>query len=207
MPRSDRLATRRDILRLALAGALSPLSACDDGGWYGKDVTGLLPEMAFAMTRARDGAAVTEADYRGQVVAMFFGFTFCPDICPMTLANLSAVLDRLGDDAEAITVLFVTVDPLRDTLPAMADYVSAFTPRAQGLRGTDNQLARLARRLKVTYRVDRPGPDKPDYAVSHGKSVYIFDATGAARVMWPQFDTTDADIDAATRDLRRLLSG
>ena len=159
------------------------------------------------MTRARDGAAVTEADYRGQVVAMFFGFTFCPDICPMTLANLSAVLDRLGDDAEAITVLFVTVDPLRDTLPAMADYVSAFTPRAQGLRGTDNQLARLARRLKVTYRVDRPGPDKPDYAVSHGKSVYIFDATGAARVMWPQFDTTDADIDAATRDLRRLLSG
>ena len=79
--------------------------------------------------------------------------------------------------------------------------------RFQGLRGTDNQLARLARRLKVTYRVDRPGPDKPDYAVSHGKSVYIFDATGAARVMWPQFDTTDADIDAATRDLRRLLSG
>ena len=197
--------TRRTVLRLGAGGALLPLAGCDDAAWYGENVTGLLPDLSFAMTRAADGAPVTEADYRGQVVALFFGYTFCPDICPMTLSNLSAVMDALGPQAQEVTILFVTVDPQRDTLPVLSEYVSAFTPRAQGLRGTDNQLVRLARRLKVTYKVTATGPDAPDYAVSHGKSVYVFDATGAARVMWPAFDTLDADIDAAAGDMRRVI--
>ena len=205
MARIERTLTRRTALRLGLGGALLPLAGCEDAGWYGKDVTGLLPDLSFAMTRAGDGAPVTEATYRGQVVALFFGFTFCPDICPMTLSNLSAVMDALGAQAQEVTILFVTVDPQRDTLPVLSEYVSAFTPRAQGLRGTDNQLARLARHLKVTYKIDTTGPDDPDYAVSHGKSVYVFDATGAARVMWTAFDTLEADIGAATGDLRRVI--
>ncbi|MGK7296851.1 MAG: SCO family protein [Candidatus Wenzhouxiangella sp. M2_3B_020] len=183
-----------------------PLAACDDGKWYGTNVTGVLPDLSFTMTRARDAATVTEDAYRGQVVALFFGYTFCPDICPMTLANLSGVMDALGAEAQAATVLFVTVDPVRDTLPVLADYISVFTPRVQGLRGTDNQLSRLARRLRLTYKVEASGRDESDYAVSHGKTVYVFDRSGAARVIWPQFDTADADVQAAATDLGRLIS-
>ena len=206
MARSEPSLPRRAALRLGLGAALWPLVACDDeDGWYGTDVSGLLPDLAFSMTRARDGVAVTEADYRGQAVALFFGYTFCPDICPMTLSNLAGVMEALGPGAQQVTILFVTVDPERDTPETTAEYVAAFTPRAEGLRGTDNQLARLARRFKVTYKVPPHAPGDTDYAVSHGKSVYVFDKTGAARVLWPQFDTLEADIDAAAGDLRRVI--
>ena len=185
-----------------------PLAGCDeDGGWYGTDVSGLLPDLTFSMTRARDGALVTEADYRGQVVALFFGYTFCPDICPMTLSNLAAVMESVGPQAQQVSILFVTVDPERDTLPTLAEYVSAFTPRAHGLRGTDNQLARLTRRFKVTYKIAAHAPGDTRYAVSHGKSVYVFDKAGEAQVMWPQFDTLEADIEGGASDLRRIIKG
>lgn len=188
-------------------GGVAALAGCGSDRWYGKDVTGILPDLDFALTRAGDGQAVTEEDYKGQIVALFFGFTFCPDICPMTLSNLAAVVDRLGQDAEDFSILFVTVDPERDTLPVLAEYTSAFTLRAAGLRGTPDQLARLARRLKVTYRVE-PHPDGArDYDVSHGKSVYVFDRSGAARVLWPEFDTLQADVAAASEDVQRLIAG
>lgn len=205
MAGSELILTRRTTLRLLVAGAALPwLAGCgDDGGWSGIDVKGTLPDLAFAMTRASDGKTVTEQDYRGQVVALFFGFTFCPDICPMTLANMTAVAESLGDQAKDLSILFVTVDPQRDTAASLAEYVAHFTPRATGLRGTDNQLTSLARRYKVTYRVD-PGED---YAVSHGKSVYLFDGTGAARVLLPDFDTAESDIDGVTADIRRLIKG
>lgn len=209
MPRSDVRVTRRALLaRMGCAGLALPLAACDDDtAWYGKDVTGLLPDLRFAMTRAQDGARVTEADYQGQVVALFFGFTFCPDVCPMTLSNLASVVEQLGEDAERLSILFVTVDPERDTPAVMAEYAAAFTPRADGLIGTPDQLARLARRLKVTYRIAPYDPGDSDYDVSHGKSVYLFDAEGEARVMWPTFDTLEADIGGATDDVGRVMRG
>lgn len=194
---------RRGALRLLAGGALLPaLAGCKGGGdWTGIDVSGTLPDLAFTATRARDGQTVSARDYRGQVTALFFGYTFCPDICPMTLANLSAVADRLGEKAARLSILFVTVDPARDTAETLADYVAAFSPRATGLRSTDNQLAALARRYRITYRVDPGDP----YTVSHGRSVYVFDGTGAARVMLPDFDTAEADIAGVTEDMRRLV--
>ncbi|PTX41867.1 protein SCO1/2 [Allosediminivita pacifica] len=188
-------------------GGAAALTGCRTETWYGKDVTGILPDLDFALTSAQDRQAVTEADYHGRIVALFFGFTFCPDICPMTLSNLAGVADRLGEDAENFSILFVTVDPERDTLPILADYAAAFTPRAAGLRGTPDQLARLARRLKVTYKVEPHPEGARDYAVSHGKSVYVFDRSGAARVLWPEFDTLQADVAAATEDIQRLITG
>lgn len=198
--------SRRGALRLAAGGAaLGALGACRDEGWYGIDVAGTLPDLSFEMTRADDGASVTEADYRGRVVALFFGYTFCPDICPMTLANLTALAERLGELAREVSFLFVTVDPRRDTPEVMRRYVGFFTPRADGLRGTDNQLAILARRFRVTYRVE-PHEDDRRYTVSHGQSVYVFDRAGAARVMWPAFDSPEADIGGGAGDLRRLIA-
>ncbi|MET4103289.1 protein SCO1/2 [Roseovarius sp. MBR-78] len=191
--------------RIGCAGLVLPLAACDDEVWYGKDVTGLLPDLSFTMIRAQDGARVTQDDYKGQVVALFFGFTFCPDICPMTLSNLSAVLEQLGERAAKLSILFVTVDPDRDTPEIMAEYVGAFTPRADGLIGTPNQLARLARRIKVTYKIAPHEADDMTYDVSHGKSVYVFDAQGEARVMWPSFDTLETNTAGATADIRRIM--
>ncbi len=206
MGRSDVTMSRRALLgRMGCAGLALSLAACDDAGWYGTDVTGLLPDLSFSMARAQDGARVTQADYEGQVVALFFGFTFCPDICPMTLANLSAVAEQLAEDAAKLSILFVTVDPGRDTPAVMTEYTSAFTPRADGLIGTPDQLARLARRLKVTYRIAPHEPGDMEYDVSHGKSVYVFDESGEARVLWPGFDTLEADIAGATADLRRVM--
>ncbi|WP_227420064.1 SCO family protein [Roseitranquillus sediminis] len=199
--------SRRRVLRKLAGGALTlTLAGCaEEDGWYGVNVTGTLPDLAFRMTRARDGAAVTEEDFRGRAVALFFGFTYCPDVCPLTLANLSAVADRLGPAADRLSIVFVTVDPERDTPAELARYVAAFTDRATGLRGDPNQLAALARRLRVTYKVSPHEPGADDYAVSHGKSVYIFDPSGDARLMWPEFDTADADIEAAAADLERLI--
>lgn len=188
------------------AGLGLPLAGCAEEDWYGVDVSGAVPDLAFRFTETGSGRKVTEADYRGQVVAMFFGYTFCPDICPMTLSNVTAVAEALGERAEGLTVLFVTVDPQRDTPDFLARYVGHFTDRARGLRGTDNELAAVARRYRVTYKIADHAPGAENYEVSHGKSVYIFDGSGKARLLWPSFDTMQADLKAGTRDLERLIS-
>ena len=200
--------SRRRVLHLCAGGPLAlALSGCRDEDWYGVDVAGTLPDLELTMTRARDGSTVTEDDFRGRAVALFFGFTFCPDVCPLTLANLTAVADALGPKADELAIVFVTVDPERDTLDDLGRYVAAFTERATGLRGDPNQLAALARRLRVTYKVAPHDEGETDYAVSHGKSVYIFGPDGEARLMWPEFDSSKADITAAAADLDRLIGG
>lgn len=195
---------RREVLLGGATAALMTLSGCTgDDGWNGVDVSGTLPDLSFTLMRASDGKRVTEADYAGRVVTLFFGYTFCPDICPMTLSNLAEVTERLGDRAKALSILFVTVDPRRDTRNVLKKYVSGFTPRADGLRGTGNHLAAVARRYRVTYKVE---PDASGgYSVSHGQSVYVFDQRGEARLLLPRFSTGDADIEGATSDLRRLV--
>ncbi len=105
------------------------------------------------MTDAMTGQKVTAADFRGKVVLLYFGYTQCPDFCPTTLTNLTHVLDRLGARAKDVRVLFVTVDPNRDTLPVLKQYAAAFGPQVVGLRGTPDELANLARRYRVGYSV------------------------------------------------------
>ena len=134
-------------------------------------------------------------------------YAFCPDVCPMTMANLTAVAERLQEESQELTILFVTVDPERDTRQMLADFSAAFGPRSVPLRGTENQLARLARRYKTTYKIAAHAPGTKDYAVSHGKSVYVFDEEGEARLLWPEFDTAEADIAGAVRDVQRLIDG
>jgi len=198
--------TRRRAIALMGAGLGAALiGGCRRGGdRIAFDISGNSPPLEFVMTRASDGRRVTEADYRGRVVMLYFGYTFCPDVCPTTLANVADILKRLGPDAKRVRLLFVTVDPNRDTLPVLADYVKNFAPEIDGLRGDSDQLASLARRYRVVYSVT-PATGTHPYEVTHGSAIYVFDANGAARLLISSLATTGVDVDGVTADLRRLV--
>lgn len=159
-----------------------------------------MPPLAFTMVRANDGKPVTAADYRGRVVILYFGYTNCPDECPTTLANLATVLQGLGPDAKNVRVLFVTVDPTRDTLAALKSYATAFAPEIDGLRGSADAIARLARRYRVTYQVTLASPDHA-YEVMHSASTFFFDRRGNARYV----ATSVANAPIIEADVRALL--
>lgn len=149
------------------------------------DIKGIMPALSISMTRANDGKAVNAGDYRGKIAVLYFGYTHCPDVCPTTLSNLSLALTALGDDAKKVRVLFVSVDPQRDTLPVLKEYVNAFAPEVDGLRGTANQVADLARRYRVAYSVT-PASATHGYDVTHSNSIYFFDGEGRARFVTMQ---------------------
>jgi len=188
----------RNVMRAAALAGVLALAACGQkASWYGTGITGIMPPLAFAMTRASDGAPVSAQDFRGHEVLLYFGYTNCPDVCPTTLANVAQALTKLGARAKDVRVLFVTVDPKRDTLPVLKTYVKAFSPQMVGLRGDPDAIAKLARRYRVAYTVD-PGPP---YEVSHSSAVFFFDAEGHARVVTLATDNTDA----LAGDMERLL--
>lgn len=127
------------------------------------------------------GAPRSLADYRGKVVVLFFGFTHCPDICPTTLSLLKSALAELGDDARQVQVLFVSLDPGRDTPAALASYVSAFDPRFTGLTGDTAAVDGAARAFKVPYfRYDL---GTGNYTVDHGGGIFMLDRRGRARIL------------------------
>jgi protein SCO1 len=178
------------ILVVACAPARGPVT----------DITGAMPRLDFAMTRANDGKDVTEDAYRGHVVILYFGYTNCPDACPTTLSDLAAVLQRLGPRAHDVRVLFVTVDPNRDTPAALKAYVNAFAPEIDGLRGSEDAIARLARRYRVTYQVTPASPGHA-YDVMHSDSVFFFDRDGRVRYV----ATSVADAAKIEADVRALM--
>jgi protein SCO1/2 len=198
---------RRRFLQLAGLGfGIALLGGCEDKTkFHGIDVSGTSPPLAFTMDRTPDGSRVTERDYRGQTVMLYLGYTFCPDVCPTTLAAITRSLAGLGTAAQQVTVLFVTVDPQRDTLPILTDYVRNFGPRVVGLRGTPDELAALARRYRLLYSV-RPATKENSYEVSHSPAVYIFDGSGAARVLVTSLSSPTPDIAGVTADLRQLIA-
>jgi protein SCO1 len=170
------------------------LAACGRQPFHMTDISGSGPKLEFHLTRT-DGNAVTGGSYRGQVVALYFGYTHCPDVCPATLANLSEMLAKVG--SKDVRVLFVTVDPGRDTPRLLGEYAAAFSPWIHGLHGTSNQLADVARRYRVAYGVKKG----PPYEVTHSNAVFFFDRDGRARLV-----TTDTgDTTAMAEDVKRLL--
>jgi protein SCO1/2 len=122
------------------------------------------------------------ADFKGKVVVMFFGYTQCPDVCPTTMAEMTEVLKQLGPQADQVQVLFVTVDPERDTQELLAQYVPAFDKRFIGLRGTPEQTAAVAKEFKVMYN-KVAGSSKDSYTVDHTAASYVFDKEGKLRLL------------------------
>ena len=169
-------------------------------------MSGISPPLLLSMTRATDGKLVTQADYRGDVVLLYFGYTYCPDVCPLTLTNVAHVLANLGKQADHVRVLFVTVDPNRDTLAVMKQYAASFAPQIEGLRGTPDALASLARRYRIEYSVTPESAGHP-YEVTHSSAIYVFDSSGAARLLIPSLASQAPDIAGVTADLRQLING
>ncbi len=144
------------------------------------------------------GRAVTEKDFSGQWRLMYFGFTFCPAICPTELAKMTEVLNALGEKGEQITPIFITIDPERDTQKIMADYVSLFHPRLIGLTGTPDQIAEIAKAYKVYYaKVD--DPTLSEYTMDHSSYIYLIDPQDNLHALYKIDQTADeviADISA-----------
>jgi protein SCO1/2 len=185
------------------------LGACSDGGtsYSGAsvDVSGSLPPLAFTMRRASDGQEVTAADYRGTIVLPYFGYTSCPDVCPMTLSNMTTMLRKLGSSSNQIRVLFVTIDPNRDSLAALKQYTSSFAPQVVGLRGTADHLAAVAKRYRIAYSV-KPIAGTGDYEVTHSTGVYLFNKDGNVRRLFAGLEKpAPPGLERMTQDVRNLL--
>ncbi|HEY9545673.1 MAG TPA: SCO family protein [Solimonas sp.] len=192
----------RHLFRFAIAlFGLIVLVAChNQQGWHLRKITHLLPDLHFTMQQAGGGEVHAE-DFRGKPVLLYFGYTHCPDICPTTLARLRAVKQALGTEGDKLQVLFVSVDPARDTTAELADYVHAFDPSFVGLRGTPAQTEALAKRYRVSFT--RQG-DEPNggYTMSHSSAIFIFDAKGKARLLAKE----DSPIGDFTADLPKLIA-
>jgi protein SCO1/2 len=165
-----------------------------------KSIRGLESPLEFQMTD-QDGQRVTAADYRHDLVLLYFGYTECPDQCPTTLATLANALHTLGPQASRVRVLFVTVDPSRDTAGVLKRYVSNFGPEFVGLRPDQDELTALSKRYRVAYHYETP--DKyGNYAVDHSSAVFIFDGGGRARLLALPDNTSQQ----VASDLHRLLT-
>ena len=147
-----------------------------------------------------NGKPRTLADYRGKAVVIFFGYTQCPDVCPTTLAELAEVMKKLGPEADRVQVLFVTVDPERDTPDLLSKYVPAFDPRFAGLYGDAAATERVAKEFKIIYQ-KQPGATPGSYTVDHSAGTYIFDPQGRLRL----YVSYGQGPDVFAHDLRELL--
>ena len=126
-----------------------------------------------------DGKKVTDQDFRGKYMLVYFGYTFCPDVCPTSLNTVSDALDKLGPKADRIQPLFITVDPSRDTPAVVKQYAAAFGPRIQGLTGTPAQIEAVGKTYRVYYKENRTSGGSNDYTMDHSSVLYLMGPDGA----------------------------
>jgi protein SCO1/2 len=170
-------------LRILLAlAAAALLGGCgqEPPKFKSTDVTGMDFSGDFRLAD-HNGKERSLADFRGKVVVMFFGYTHCPDVCPTTMAELAGAMQTLGKDAERVQVLFVTVDPERDTADLLAKYVPSFHPSFLGLRGDPEATAKTAKDFKIMYQ-KQPGATPATYTVDHSAGTFVFDPQGRLRL-------------------------
>jgi protein SCO1/2 len=125
----------------------------------------------------QDGKTVTDADFKGQLTLVYFGYTFCPDACPTALGTITAALNKLGADANKVTPIFITIDPQRDTPQVMKDYAANFHPRLRALTGTTEQVTAAAHAYRV-YFAKADGADPQHYLMDHSTIIYLMDRDG-----------------------------
>ena len=193
------------LARMSLSAlVLAATSGCGHAARYRlHDISGFVPRLAFTLDDASSGVPVTARSFRGKIVLLYFGYTHCPDVCPATLAKLARAVTALApDERDAVRILFVTVDPMRDTDAVLKAYAAAFGPQVVALRGTKAEIDTLAARYRVSYGFGKPGANG-DYEVSHSSAVFIFERKGRAVLL-----ADPADGAAAIQsDLRSLVGG
>jgi protein SCO1/2 len=188
----------RSLIAFALA-ALVAACAPDKPSFRMSDVTGSAFGRDFALFD-QNGKPRTLADFRGKAVVLFFGYTQCPDVCPTTMGTLAQAMKDLGKDADRVQVLFVTVDPERDTPALLSEYVPAFDPRFLGLYGDAQATERVAKEFKVIYRKS-PGATPDTYTMDHSAGTFVFDPQGRLRL----YAGYGQGADVFVHDLRELL--
>lgn len=184
------------------AATVVALAACNDPPpppFGAEDITGASFGGEISLTDHR-GAARSLKDFRGSAVLLFFGYTHCPDICPTTMSRFAAVKRLLGEDGGRLKVVFVTLDPERDTVPVLEKYVPFFDREFVGLTGSDEAIADVAKRYRVPF-VRRPG-ENGNYLIDHWAGAYAFDAAGRLRLYVPP----DQSNESLAADLRRLIA-
>ena len=182
---------------------LSFVAACEHAKppFNAVDITGTAGFGTDFRLTDHNGKTRTIADFSGKAVAIFFGFTHCPDVCPTTLSDMKRVMEKLGPDSGRLQVLFVTVDPKRDTPELLAKYVPSFNASFLGLYGDDEATAKIARDFKIIYRI-QPGKTADSYTVDHSAGTLIFDPHGTLRLFVDYGRLTPEQIAA---DIKRLL--
>ena len=193
-------------MRIVYRGlAAASLAACERGlgsaaSFKAVDITGAEYGRDFELSDA-DGKVRRLADFKGQVVVVFFGFTHCPDVCPTSLLLMETAVEQLGPDAaKKVNLVFITVDPERDTPALLKGYVPNFGPTFIGLTGTPQQVADVARAFRVYYQ-KVPGKDGGPYLMDHSSIVYLLDRNGRFVTHF----THEAKADAIAKALGRLL--
>lgn len=178
------------------------LAGCSGESEYtAHDISGVMPDLAFELTDENDDT-VTAEDFDGRLTLLFFGYTNCPDICPATMARINAALAGLDADVrDDIDVLFLSVDPKRDTPKRLRQFTSSFGTQFAGLTGTQKQLTALTKRYRITYGYGEPN-ENGFYLVSHSSAIFVFGPDGKSRLLANQSET----VDELTADLKTLLN-
>jgi protein SCO1/2 len=177
------------------AGGFLWLSSSSSGGAGGLGIGG-----PFTLQDG-SGKPVTDQNFRGRYMLVYFGYTFCPDVCPTTLNAVADAMDKLGPAASRIQPLFITVDPKRDTPEVVKQYAAAFGPSIEGLTGTPDEIAAVAKEYRVYYAEHRTGPGPNDYSMDHSSVLYLMSPTGGF-IAPVRADQTGDDIAA---NLKKLM--
>lgn len=191
---------------LVAAASVLLLAACDGqppqpkASFANTDITGLDYAKNFRLTD-HTGQARTLADYQGKVVLVFFGFTQCPDVCPTTLAEMAELKQQLGPDGDKLQVLFVTVDPERDSQEVLAGFIPAFDPSFVALRGNAEQTAQIAKDFKIFVQKVATN-DGQSYSIDHTAGSYLFDPQGRLRLF-----VRHGQQETLLGDIRQLIAG
>lgn len=190
-------------LRLLLAALFLAILGCSGPGsqpkFIGTDVTGSPIGSDFSLTD-HNGKLRHLSDFRGKVTLLFFGYTHCPDACPTTMGELAQVVKVLGEKGRDVQVLFVTVDPDRDSLDILKNYVPSFNPTFLGLRGDEEATSKIAKDFKVYY-AKQPSKSKSGYTIDHSTGIYVFDKQGQLRL----FLTNELKVQDIAHDVGLLI--
>lgn len=186
------------LMAAALSACDRSLTASEAARFRGIDITGAVYGRDFSLTDFH-GQARHLADYRGKVVMLYFGFVQCPDVCPTALTRAAAVVQRLGADASRLQLLFVTVDPERDTPVLLREYLAAFDPSFVALTGSAQQIKSAADEFRVFYK---KVPTGSSYTMDHTALSYLFDPQGHLRVALRH----EQSVDDYTADVKALLA-